>query len=95
MKEILVGIMNHRGKSGRNHEYQDSNDSASTLDSDHTVNCRYCGSLGTAQLVSVIARVGNNGVTSARKNFLILEELHLFILYIVSTTNCSVVIFRI
>ena len=29
-KKILVGIMNHRGKNGRNHEYQDSNDSAST-----------------------------------------------------------------
>ena len=27
---MLVGIMNHRGKNGRNHEYQDSNDSAST-----------------------------------------------------------------
>ena len=24
--------MNHRGKNGRNHEYQDSNDSASTPD---------------------------------------------------------------
>ena len=28
-KKILVGIMNHLGKNDRNHEYQDSNDSAS------------------------------------------------------------------
>ena len=29
-RKILVGIMNHWGKNDRNHEYQDSNDSAST-----------------------------------------------------------------
>ena len=29
-KKILVGIMNHLAKNYRNHEYQDSNDSAST-----------------------------------------------------------------
>ena len=31
-KKILVGIMNHWSKKDRNHEYQDSNDSASTPD---------------------------------------------------------------
>ena len=30
--------MNYRGKNGRNHEYQDSNDSASTPDS---VTCNF------------------------------------------------------
>ena len=30
---MLVGIMNLRGKNGRNHEYQDLNDSASTPES--------------------------------------------------------------
>ena len=29
-KKFLVGIFNHWGKKGRNHEYQDSNDSASS-----------------------------------------------------------------
>ena len=29
--------MNHRGKKGRNHEYQDSNNSASTLAWDHAL----------------------------------------------------------
>ena len=34
---ILVGIMNHQGKNGRNHEYQDSNDSASTPESSNWI----------------------------------------------------------
>ena len=33
-KKIVVGIMNHWGKSDGNQEYQDSNDSASTCDSE-------------------------------------------------------------
>ena len=41
-RKILVGIMNHWGKNDRNHEYQDSNDSASTLEINWSFSMRLC-----------------------------------------------------
>ena len=41
-RKILVGIMNHWGKNDRNHEYQDSNDSASTPEINWSLSMRLC-----------------------------------------------------
>ena len=41
-RKILVGIMNHWGKNDRNHEYQDSNDSASTPEINWSFSMRLC-----------------------------------------------------
>ena len=41
-RKILVGIMNHWGKNDRNHEYQDSNDSASTPEINWSLSIRLC-----------------------------------------------------
>ena len=41
-RKILAGIMNHWGKNDRNHEYQDSNDSASTPEINWSLSMRLC-----------------------------------------------------
>ena len=41
-RKILVGIMSHWGRNDRNHEYQDSNDSASTPEINWSLSMRLC-----------------------------------------------------